>query len=310
MNETVLEYLRFLKGERNMSSETVRAYEGDLRLFEEFCSRAGITRPEEVNHRLLRRYLANLQTRGYSRSTVARRSSAVRGYFRFLVQRGYLESDPAGALSPPQRDHRLPRVLRIDEIDSAEAKQGLHIYRTSLRDMALVELLYATGMRVGELAALDLENIDFKRGEVRVLGKGRKERVIPVHDAAQQLVAGYIEKERPILAANGAMDGIEGDPLFLSVKGGRLSDRGVRRVVDRFFRGLEGGKRISPHTLRHTFATHMLQGGADLRTVQELLGHVDLSTTQIYTHLSKGQLKEVFFRTHPRAHEPGKEQHL
>lgn len=309
MHGSVAEYLRFLEVERNPSPETLRAYRNDLFFFEEFCSRAGITRVEDIDHRLLRRYLANLQTRGYARSTVARRSSAVRGYFRFLVRRGYLQDDPASALSPPRRDRRLPRVLRLDEIDTAEAKQGLHIYRTSLRDMALVELLYATGMRVGELAALDVEDLDLKRGEVRVLGKGRKERVIPVHDVAMQLVANYMEKERPALAANASEGGNDGDPLFVSVKGGRLSDRGVRRVVDRFFRGLEGGKRISPHTLRHTFATHMLQGGADLRTVQELLGHVDLSTTQIYTHLSKGQLKEVFFRTHPRAHEPGKEQH-
>ncbi len=301
MRESVEEYLRFLLVERNVSPETLRAYERDLRLFEEFCSRAGVTSPGNVDHRLLRRYLANLQTRGYARSTVARRSSSVRGYFHFLVQRGILESDPATALSPPRRDRRLPRVLRLQEIDAAEEKQGLHIYRTSLRDMALVELLYATGMRVGELAALDLEDIDLERGEVRVLGKGRKERVVPVHDAARQLVVNYIEKERPILAANAGAGESQQRSLFLSVKGGRLSDRGVRRVVDRFFRGLEGGKRISPHTLRHTFATHMLQGGADLRTVQELLGHVDLSTTQIYTHLSKGQLKEVFFRTHPRA---------
>jgi integrase/recombinase XerC len=310
MRESVEEYLRFIGIERNMSPETLRAYRGDLQIFEDFCSRAGIVNLEDIDHRLLRRYLANLQTRGYSRSTVARRASAVRGYFRFLVQRGYLESDPASALSPPRRDRRLPRVLRTEEIDAAEAKQGLHIYRTSLRDMTLVELLYATGMRVGELAALDLEDVDYERGEVRVLGKGRKERVIPVHDAALQMLAAYVDKERPVLAGNAVAAGAEGDPLFLSVKGGRLSDRGVRRVVDRFFRGLEGGKRISPHTLRHTFATHMLQGGADLRTVQELLGHVDLSTTQIYTHLNKGQLKEVFYRTHPRAKEPGKEQYL
>ena len=301
MHGALAEYLRFLKTERNMSPETLRAYEGDLRIFSEFCSRAGVNRPEQVDHRLLRRYLSYLQTRGYSRSTVARRSSAVKGFFRFLKQRGLINTDPAAAMSPPRRDRRLPRVLRVEEIDSAQAMQDLHIYKTSLRDMALVELLYATGMRVGELTGLDMEDLDLERGEVRVLGKGRKERVIPVHDAARQLLANYIQKERPILAANAAEGEREGDPLFLSVKGGRLSDRGVRRVVDRFFRGLEGGKRISPHTLRHTFATHMLQGGADLRTVQELLGHVDLSTTQIYTHLSKGQLKEVFFRTHPRA---------
>jgi tyrosine recombinase XerC len=301
MHEAIDKYLEYLRVERNMSPETLRAYDKDLHIFEEFCTRAGVGDVGEVNHLLLRRYLANLQTRGFSRSTVARRSSAVRGFFRYLVQRGYLGSDPASALSPPKRDRRLPRVLRLEEIDAAEAKQGLYIYRTSLRDMAVVELLYATGMRVRELAELDIDDIDIKRGEVRVLGKGRKERVIPIHDAAKQLVVNYIEKERPILAANATAGGVEDTPLFLNLKGGRLSDRGVRRVVDRFFRGLEGGKRISPHTLRHTFATHMLQGGADLRTVQELLGHVDLSTTQIYTHLSKGQLKEVFFRTHPRA---------
>ena len=178
MRETVAEYLRYLRVERNMSPETLRAYEGDLRLFVDFCSRAGVTRPEEVDHRLLRRYLANLQTRGYSRTTVARRSSAVRGYFRFLMQRGLLESDPAAALSPPRRDRRLPRVLRLEEIDAAEAKQGLHVYRTSLRDMALVELLYATGMRVGELATLDMDDIDLKRGEVREIGRAScRERV-------------------------------------------------------------------------------------------------------------------------------------
>ncbi len=301
MRDTMAEYLRFLEIERNVSPETVRAYRGDLLLFERFCSRAQVADYKDIDHRLLRRYLANLQTRGYSRSTVARRSSAVRGYFRYLVRRGYLESDPASALSPPRRDRRLPRVLRHDEVDEAEARQRKRLYGTALRDLALVELLYATGMRVGELAALDIKDIDLERGEVRVLGKGRKERVLPVHDAARQLVADYVETERPVLAAGATAGEGDGDPLFLSVKGGRLSDRGVRRVVERFFRGLEGGKRISPHTLRHTFATHMLQGGADLRTVQELLGHVDLSTTQIYTHLSKGQLKEVFFRTHPRA---------
>ena len=284
-----------------MSPETLRAYEGDLQGFTDFCYRAGVTAPEQVDHKLLRRYLSNQQTRGYSKSTIARRSSAIRGFFRFMVQRGYLEQDLAAALSPPQRERRLPRVLRVEEIDAAEEMQSLHVYHTSLRDMAIVELLYATGMRVAELAGLDMDDIDLERGEVRVLGKGRKERLIPMHEAAQQLLANYIWKERTILEANAAEGETKGKPLFLSVKGGRLSDRGVRRVIERFFRGLEGGRRISPHTLRHTFATHLLQGGADLRTVQELLGHVDLSTTQIYTHLSKGQLKEVFFHTHPRA---------
>lgn len=301
MREETEDFLRFLETERNLSPETLRAYRGDLALFLDFCERAGVEGPEAVSHRLIRRYLANLQSRGYARSTVARRAAAVRGLFRYLVRTGRLEVDPTLSLTLPRRERRLPKVLSLREVESAAARHSLHIYRTSLRDMALVELLYATGMRVGELAALNLGDIDLKRGEVRVLGKGRKERVIPVHRVAVEMIEAYLTKERHRLAANTGMVGGKAEPLFLSVRGGRLSDRGVRRVVERFYRGLEGGKRVSPHTLRHTFATHMLQGGADLRSVQELLGHVDLSTTQIYTHLNKGRVKEVFFQAHPRA---------
>ncbi len=300
MKEEIEEYLRSLGVERGLSVQTLRAYRGDLEAFREFCLRAGLDSPAEVDHRFLRRYLAYLQTRGYSRSTIARRTAAVRSFFRYMVRKGLLDNNPALALAPPRRQRRLPRVLSITELEEAQRRQSLHVYRTSLRDMALVELLYATGMRVGELVGLNLGDIDLKRGEVRVLGKGRKERVIPVHAAAVQILEAYLERERPILAANGRWGEDGKAPLFLSVRGHRLSDRGVRRVVERFFQDLEGGKRVSPHTLRHTFATHLLQGGADLRSVQEMLGHVDLSTTQIYTHLDKKRLKEVFFQAHPR----------
>lgn len=301
MREYIEGYLKGLRAERHLSPQTLRAYRGDLELFMDFCRRWGVDHPSDVNHRLLRRYLAYLQTRGFARATIARRTAAVRSFFRYLVKSGRLDADPTLAISPPRRDRRLPRVLHLREIEEAGRRHALHVYRTSLRDMALVELLYATGMRVSELAGLDLEDLDMKRGEVKVLGKGRKERVIPVHEAALQLLQAYLTKERPVLAANGGGKELDGDPLFLSVRGGRLSDRGVRRVVERFFRNLDGGKRVSPHTLRHTFATHLLQGGADLRSVQELLGHVDLSTTQIYTQLNKSRLKEVFFQAHPRA---------
>ncbi|MDI6872755.1 tyrosine recombinase XerC [Candidatus Solincola sp.] len=301
MREEVEGYLRHLRAERRLSPQTLRAYRSDLEFFVDFCQRSGVEDPSRVDHRLLRRYLAHLRTRGYARTTIARRTAAVRSFFRYLVRSGSLRSDPSLALSPPRRERRLPRVLSLREIEEAERRHGLHVYRTSLRDMALVELLYATGMRVSELAGLEVRDLDMRRGEVKVLGKGRKERVIPVHQAALQLLRAYMERERPILAANRSDGETVGDPLFLSVRGGRLSDRGVRRVVERFFRNLEGGKRVSPHTLRHTFATHLLQGGADLRSVQELLGHVDLSTTQIYTQLSRKKLKEAFFQAHPRA---------
>ncbi|MBC7252641.1 MAG: tyrosine recombinase XerC [Actinobacteria bacterium] len=301
MREKMEGYLRHLGAERRLSPQTLRAYRSDLELFIEFCRRQGVEDPARVDLRLLRRYLAYLQTRGFARTTIARRTAAVRSFFRYLAKKGNLSADPTLALSPPRRERRLPRILSLREIEEAESRCGLQVYRTSLRDMALVELLYATGMRVSELAGLEVKDLDMRRGEVRVLGKGRKERIIPVHQAALQLLRAYMEKERPILAANRDGTGAAGDPLFLSVRGGRLSDRGVRRVVERFFRNLEGGKRVSPHTLRHTFATHLLQGGADLRSVQELLGHVDLSTTQIYTQLSRKKLKEAFFQAHPRA---------
>lgn len=301
MREEMEGYLRHLRAERRLSPQTVRAYRADLELFLDFCRRSGVEDPSLVDHRLLRRYLAHLQTRGYARATIARRTAAVRSFFRYMVRVGRLRHDPSLALTPPRRERRLPRVLSLGEIEEAEKRHGLHVYRTSLRDLALVELLYATGMRVSELAGLEVRDLDMRRGEVKVLGKGRKERVIPVHQAALQLLRAYMERERPILAANRGEGETAGDPLFLSVRGGRLSDRGVRRVVERFFRNLEGGKRVSPHTLRHTFATHLLQGGADLRSVQELLGHVDLSTTQIYTQLSRKKLKEAFFQAHPRA---------
>ncbi len=294
-------YLRHLGTEHRLSPQTLRAYRSDLESFVDFCRRLGVEEPSRVDHRLLRRYLAHLQTRGYARTTVARKTAAIRSFFRYLAKDGRLRSDPSLALSPPRRDRRLPRVLSLREIEEAERRNGLHVYRTSLRDLAIVELLYATGMRVSELAGLKVKDLDMRRREVRVLGKGRKERVIPVHDTALQLVSAYMEKERPLLLANRRGEGPGEEHLFLSVRGGMLSDRGVRRVVERFFRHLEGGKRVCPHTLRHTFATHLLQGGADLRTVQELLGHVDLSTTQIYTQLSRRRLKETFFQAHPRA---------
>ncbi len=319
LNVEVEEFILKLEAERNLSPHTVRAYRLDVEQFCEFMRRAGKNRFDQVDYRFLRSYLANLNTRGFSRSSIARKTSSLRGFFAFLREKGSVSDDPTVLLSSPKLQRRLPRVLSLSEIDcSRERHQSLEVYRTSLRDLAMVELLYGTGIRVSELVGLDLDDVDFVRQEVRVLGKGRKERIVPVNRVALDLLRAYIDKERPQLleGASGHLRAVgpesggkspsgnrddAGKAVFVNVRGRRISDRGARRAVERFFRAVGPGKHVTPHTLRHTCATHMLEGGADLRSVQELLGHVDLSTTQIYTHLSKAQLKSIYLKTHPRA---------
>lgn len=330
MQQALDDYLDFINGERNLSPHTQRGYRQDLEQFREFMRRAGKEDLGEVDYRFLRSYLAHLHTRGFSRASIARKTSTLRNFFAFQCERGTIPSNPAAILSSPKLQRKLPRVVSVQEIDrGAERAEraersgergSINIYRTSLRDLALVEMLYGSGIRVGELVGLDLEDVDFERSEIRVFGKGAKERIVPASEVALELLQTYIEKERPLLLDAGKRklsvvdadaDTAEGglrDPaedasraLFVNVRGTRMSDRGARRSVEKFFAAIGQGKHVTPHTLRHTFATHLLEGGADLRSVQELLGHVDLSTTQIYTHLSKAQLKSVYFKTHPRA---------
>jgi site-specific recombinase XerD len=299
------EYITFLGKERGLSPHTIRAYRVDLGHFCRYLEKAGMGDVEglkAVDHRFLRRYLSFLETSGYGRSSMGRKASAIKGFLRFGLERGWIHANPGAVLSPPRKPRRLPRVLKPEEIEAALERAVELDRRTFLRDMALVELLYACGLRVGELVKLDLGDVDFERQEIRVLGKGGKERVLPVHGRALGMLQAYLKAERPMLLVGSPEQCREGrDPLFVNLRGRRMSERGVRRVIYRLFRNLEGDRRVSPHTLRHSFATHLLQGGADLRVVQELLGHVDMNTTQIYTHLSKGQLKEVYRHTHPRA---------
>ncbi len=318
MREALEDYLCFIDGERNLSPHTQRGYRQDLEQFLEFAARAGKKDLREVDYRFLRSYLAYLHTRSFSRASIARKTSTLRNFFSFLYQRGKIDSNPAAILASPKQQRKLPRVVSVQDIDRSERenkeREGISIYRTSLRDLAMVEMLYGSGIRVGELVGLDVGDVDFERREVRVFGKGSKERIVPVNDVALELLRTYVEKERPLLLDTGSRRklSVVGEEstdrwedarkaIFINVRGQRMSDRGARRAVEKFFAGIGQGKHVTPHTLRHTFATHLLEGGADLRSVQELLGHVDLSTTQIYTHLSKAQLKSVYFKTHPRA---------
>lgn len=289
-------FLAYLRDVRNLSTNTISAYRRDLANFEDYLERAGIDDLARVDHRVLRGFLANQHARGYSRATVARRCACLRAYFHFLVDEGRLPSDPASTLAFPLKERRLPRFLTEPEAaglaDGAGACTG-----HPARDRAIIELLYATGMRVGELCSLKTHDVDMSSGTLRVVGKGDRERVVLAGRPSLESLEVYLRDERPALAKAG---GYRGDAVFLGTRGGPLNPREARRVVEHESCALPGGG-ISPHTLRHTFATHMLAGGADLRSVQELLGHRNIATTQIYTHLTRGEIRKAYDRSHPRA---------
>jgi integrase/recombinase XerC len=282
------------------AAATRRAYLTDISGFVEWAERGGLKGPERVDRALLRRYLAYLATRRYARATVSRKAAALRCYFAWLTRTGELDLDPARRLGAPTGKSRLPRVLDRSEInnllDVAEAGGGTDghglVGACAVRDHAVLELLYGCGLRVAELCGLDVGDLDLRRLTVTVLGKGNKQRMLPMHERCAISVASWLEGPRAVLLG----DDSPPEAVFLNRRGRRLGTRDVRRIVDRC-----SPSPAHPHALRHTFATHLLDGGADLRVVQELLGHASLSTTQVYTHVSKERLLAVHGATHPRA---------
>jgi tyrosine recombinase XerC len=293
-SEAVDRFLAYLRDERNVSPQTIRAYSADLARYLEWAERTGADALGS-DPRSMRRYLTELDAAKYSRRTIARRLSAVRSLFAYLNREEVVTHNPATVVSTPKLDSRLPRLVPADiltallDTPSADTAAGL-------RDRAILELLYATGVRVSELVGIDLEDLDRPQGQIRVTGKGDKQRIIPVHREALARIDAYMRTGRPDLKPSA------GEPaLFLNRSGTRLSDGGVRRMLHRHLETLGADSGITPHTLRHTFATHLLEAGADLRSVQDLLGHVALSTTQIYTHLGVRRLQRVHKDAHPRA---------
>ena len=285
-SERLEDYLGRCRTQRGMSGHTIDAYRRDLAQFFDFCSRAGLGSVIEADRRVIRRWLANLDTRGYARTSVARKSSAVRAFYEDLLRRGFVESNPAAALHRPKKPGRLPQALRPAAV--AAVLDGITgDDPVDLRDRALLELLYATGLRVSEVANLSVRDVA-GRAEVRTRGKGGRDRVVPLGLPAQRAVEAWIERGRAAFVVEPL------DDLWIGVRGGSLDTRGIRRVV-RHRLGTH------PHAIRHSFATHLLEGGADLRVVQELLGHVDLATTQIYTHITRDHLRRTYERSHPRA---------
>jgi len=269
------------------AAATRTAYVSDVTAFADWMSRSDIESPAGVDRLHLRRYLASLGTRKLARATIARKAAALRCYFSWLVRQGRLQADPARSLRAPSGGGRLPRVLSGGEMSSLlDVPADTPVDR---RDLAVLELLYAAGLRVSELCGLDRGDIDLRGRTVTVLGKGGKQRRVPVHDTAVAALRAWFDDGR---------DEMEGPPeaAFVNRRGGRLGPRDVRRILDR-----RSASPTHPHALRHTYATHLLDGGADLRVVQELLGHASLATTQVYTHVSKERLRAVYGETHPRA---------
>ena len=281
--------------ERRLSANTVAAYLRDLTQLAEFGARAK-TPLTQMTYPFLRRFLAQQSTRGYAKSSVARRVASIRAFFRWAKARGHVDSDPAAQLGRPKAVSRLPGVLRPAEAASlVEAAEPGADEAVSLRDRAILELLYGSGLRVGEVCSLTLDRVDLHRGRVIVKGKGSKERELPLSDYSQQSLEAYIRDGRPPMAREGSAD------LFFNKRRKRMSERDVRAMIERYRNEAMPDRRVSPHTLRHSFATHLLEGGADIRVVQELLGHASLATTQRYTHVSRERLFSVYRRSHPRA---------
>jgi integrase/recombinase XerD len=291
--EHVADFLVHLERERGVSVHTLRAYRTDLAGYAKWAERAGVD-PLDPGHKRLRLYLGELDRAGYSRRTISRRLSSLRSLFDYLLEHDAVQADPTTVLSAPTPQKRLPRPVTTADLsallDAPDPRTS-----TGMRDRAVLELLYASGARVSEVSALDVSGYDPHAGTVRVMGKGSKERLIPVHAEAQTRLDAYIEHARPALLRKPT------EALFLSSRGNRLSTDAIRRMLKKHLAAAGASLDISPHDLRHTFATHLLENGADLRTVQELLGHVALSTTQIYTHVGGRRLKRIHKQTHPRS---------
>jgi integrase/recombinase XerC len=299
MAAALADYERHLVSERDLTEHTVRAYSADIAGMLEHAARLGHTDLGSLDVRALRSWLANQQTRGLARTTLARRATAVRVFTAWARRTGQIGTDPGALLGSPKAHRTLPPALRRDEareLLEAAAERADDGSAVGLRDVAILELLYATGIRVGELCGLDVDDLDRERRVVRVFGKGRKERTVPYGRPAELAVGAWLGTGRPQLVTSRS-----GPALFLGVRGGRIDQRAVRSMVHARLADVPGAPDLGPHGLRHTAATHLLEGGADLRTVQELLGHASLATTQIYTHVTTDRLRQAYRQAHPRA---------
>ena len=304
MEKLIEQFLEHLRYERNVSSHTLRNYASDLEQFLDFLApikdgKRMLPEISQIDHLTIREWLASLHTAQKKKASIARKLAALRTFFQFLVREGMLELNPAKLVSTPRLEKKLPKHLSIDEairfIESPDPETDL-----GKRDRAMLELMYATGVRVAELTTLNLGDVDFGNQLVRVTGKRRKQRIVPFGDPAGAAIRDYLGVRDKFLF-NAPISKRDEDALFLNYQGTRITTRSVGRMVDKYILLCAGMHNISPHALRHSFATHLLDSGADLRDIQELLGHARLSTTQVYTHVSMEKLVEVYDKAHPKA---------
>lgn len=296
MDELFREYLAHLRIERGSSPLTVSAYGADLRDYASFLEGRGVASIDEVRRETIVAYEADLFDRGYAASTVDRHVSVLKGFHRFLVREGYTRRNPTDTLQLPKTPDRLPDVLSVEQVE-AMLSDPPDRAPIPLRNRAILEVLYGCGLRVSECVGLNLGDAVLDEGYLRILGKGGKERVSPISGAAQRTLAEYLEAGRPELVKPYAKPT---SAVFLNARGGRLTRQSVHAIVADAGRSI-GVANLHPHTLRHSFATHMLEGGADLRVIQEILGHSDISTTQIYTHINRTHMRAEYLNAHPRA---------
>ncbi len=300
MINEIAQFLNYLRVEKDASSHTIRNYRNDLIQFMEFISDKNysvLDRLNEIDHITIRNFLANIKDKNYSRATIVRKIAALRSFFRYMLREGFIKANPAVGMIMPKKERKLPNFLDMKEIGKLLEAPDVTIL-DGLRDRAILEILYSSGIRVSELVGLNAGSVDLIGEVLKVKGKGKKERLVPIGSVAVNILNEYTNKRK-----KGDYKGRRADfnAVFLNKYGQRITDRSVRRIVNKYIQKAALEHKISPHVFRHTFATHMLDAGADLRSVQELLGHSSLSTTQIYTHVTTEKLKKVYDKAHPRA---------
>lgn len=295
MEKTLKDFIYYLAVEKGLAKNTLESYERDLKGFLSYLHKEAVGGVEEIKRSHILGFMAHLRSKGLAASTVSRSLASIRSFFHFLMKERYVQENPANDMESPKQEKKLPKVMSMSEIDFL-LKQPDETKTSGIRDKAMLELLYATGIRVTELIDLCINDVNTESGYIRCLGKGSKERIVPIGTLAIQKVKDYIGKGRPKMVKE-----LNEQALFVNQHGHRLTRQGFWKILKKYARQAGINKEITPHTLRHSFATHLLENGADLRSVQEMLGHADISTTQIYTQVSKRKLRDVYERSHPRA---------
>jgi len=289
------DYLNYLSVERGLSKNTLESYARDLRQYLQYLKEKKNIEIKETTQATVIGYLLQLQAKGKATATLSRSLAAIKSYYHFLFREAKIERDPTINLDAPKQEKRLPRVLSVEDVSNLLEQPDLKT-PAGIRDRAMLEVLYATGLRVSELVSLKISDLNLEMGYIKCFGKGSKERIVPLGSVASKYVKHYLEHARKFLASS-----LNEDTLFLNHHGHRLTRQGFWKIIKKYAESINLENDITPHTLRHSFATHLLENGADLRSVQEMLGHADISTTQIYTHLTKSKIKEVYEKAHPRA---------